>query len=144
MAAGFCHVVALTSSGQVYAWGQNQFCQVAEEDTDRIFTPVPVSANLEGKFVTSVACGFNHTLALTDQGEVYGWGYNKQGRIIGVTSADQRIYIEGDIVLAPVKIRFPCEIKTKIVSISAGRHFSVALTDNGQVRSEFHQFVYHN
>ena len=136
LAAGFCHVVALTSAGQVYAWGDNEFRQLGNlTSRDCYGFPVLVAGNLEGKFVTSIVCGFNHTIVLTDQGEVYGWGYNKHGRIVGDATKEQSMYIYDKVIVSPIKIHFPCEENTKIVSVGAGRHFSVALTDKGQVRN---------
>ena len=100
---------------------------------ERSNVPLLVAGNLEGKCVTSIVCGFKHTLVLTDQGEVYGWGYNKHGRIVGDARKGYRTVIDNRVIFGPIKIHFPCEESTKVVSVGAGRHFSVALTDKGQV-----------
>ena len=36
---------------------------------------------LDGVEIDQVACGFNHTVALSKQGEVYTWGQGKQGAL---------------------------------------------------------------
>ena len=35
--------------------------------------------NIEGKKVLQVSCGFKHTACITEDGELYTWGSNKQG-----------------------------------------------------------------
>jgi alpha-tubulin suppressor-like RCC1 family protein len=59
---GFGHSVALTTAGQVVAWGDNRFGQLQ----------VPVG--LSG--VVQIASGYAHTVALKDDGTVVGWGAN--------------------------------------------------------------------
>ena len=73
-----------------------------------------------------VACGFNHTLALTSEGHVYGWGSTERGRV-GVGSI-------GYVIGTPAKIIFPQFDKTQIKAVACGRHFSVALSQAGKVK----------
>lgn len=35
--------------------------------------------DIEGKKIKQVACGFKHTAAITEDGELYTWGDNKVG-----------------------------------------------------------------
>ena len=44
-------------------------------------TPKRIRSVLEHAVVTQVACGDGHSLALTQKGTVYGWGYNEQGQL---------------------------------------------------------------
>ncbi|EFR04969.1 BTB/POZ domain-containing protein 1 [Nannizzia gypsea CBS 118893] len=46
------------------------------------FSPVCVdSGAIAGKRITSVALGLDHTIAISDQGEVFSWGSNKHGQL---------------------------------------------------------------
>lgn len=36
---------------------------------------------LTDKRVKHVACGYNHTVCVTEDGEVYTWGYGKNGAL---------------------------------------------------------------
>ena len=36
---------------------------------------------MEGTKVTSIACGWRHTLVVTDQGSVYAWGRATNGQL---------------------------------------------------------------
>lgn len=137
LAGGYGHILALTKDGQLFAWGDNKFGQLGKLPTGpkgnewcnfidrKVSVPISVKGALEGKKVVDVACGFNHTLAVTSEGHVYGWGYNKHGRV-GVGSGD---YVIG----TPTKVVFPDDDGTKIRAVSCGRHFSVAISDTGKI-----------
>ena len=43
--------------------------------------PILLQGSLSGKVVASVACGSHHSLALTNEGDVYAWGQNNCGQI---------------------------------------------------------------
>lgn len=40
-----------------------------------------VYGELENKKIKQVECGFSHTVALTEDGEVFTWGEGKQGAL---------------------------------------------------------------
>jgi len=60
----------LLTEGELYAWGHNGYSQLGNGTTNQGVSPVLVSANLQNKKVTEVACGSHHSLALTHEGEV--------------------------------------------------------------------------
>lgn len=72
------HNLALTSDGQVTAWGSNGSGQ----------TVVP--ASLGDKTVTAVAAGCAHSLALTSDGHITAWGNNDAGQASVPTSLDDK------------------------------------------------------
>ena len=78
---------------------------------------------LRGKFVTEVAAGAMHTLALTPHG-VYAWGSNEQGQLgIGISS-------EGNSpVMSPQLI--PSLLGIKIYTVSCGVGHSCAIDQSG-------------
>lgn len=76
IAAGEFHTLAVSSSGQVYAWGAGDFGQNGQ--TSQSTDPVLVSGLTN---IAMVAAGANHSLALTASGEVYGWGRNTSGQL---------------------------------------------------------------
>lgn len=61
--------------------------------------PPSVVGGLRGANMTAVACGTAHTLALTNDGRVYAWGYNGNGAL-GLSDMDNR--------LVPVQVRHQC------------------------------------
>jgi alpha-tubulin suppressor-like RCC1 family protein len=82
--AGGEHVVALSSEGEIFAWGQNQVKALGlgfSGQTSRV--PVAVlPGEAAGQRITELCSGpaASHTLALTDEGRVYGWGWNVVGQ----------------------------------------------------------------
>ena len=40
-----------------------------------------VEGELKDKKVVYVACGFQHTVAVTENGDVYSWGFGKNGAL---------------------------------------------------------------
>lgn len=43
--------------------------------------PRQVTCNLAGKKVVHISCGQTSSMVVTDNGEVYGWGYNGVGQL---------------------------------------------------------------
>lgn len=87
VAAGAAHSAAMTSDRQLYVWGHaadgrlglQAKERVGVPDNEKVYFPVPclVSSII---LVRQVACGVEHTLALTDQG-VWAWGQGGGGRL---------------------------------------------------------------
>src|SRR3972149_6301499 len=71
IAAGSDHAFAVTTDGDVWAWGYGGSGALGTGDRGNQTTPVRV-AGLSGVYV--VASGSFHTLALADHRRVWGWG----------------------------------------------------------------------
>jgi alpha-tubulin suppressor-like RCC1 family protein len=73
LAGGGFHVLALTCTGQMLAWGNGECGQLGYGAW--LSSDVPVAVLLPGAAtVTAVAAGAEHGLALTIAGEVLAWG----------------------------------------------------------------------
>ncbi|MEP2776553.1 MAG: choice-of-anchor D domain-containing protein [Luteolibacter sp.] len=73
------------------AWGYNYNGQLGNNSTAQRNVPVnpDMGGVLAGKTIVQVVRGNGHTLALTSEGKVYGWGRNNQGQL-GDNSTTQR------------------------------------------------------
>jgi alpha-tubulin suppressor-like RCC1 family protein len=80
IAAGFNHTLALTYSGEVYAWGLNSSDQLGIKDAQSTSEPLFVNG-LSGIEIDSIVAGAANTAALSKQGEVYTWGRNNYGQL---------------------------------------------------------------
>ncbi|XP_044301041.1 RCC1 and BTB domain-containing protein 1 isoform X7 [Varanus komodoensis] len=69
VACGSHHSIALSSDGDVYAWGYNNCGQVGSGSTANQPTPRKVSNCLQTKVVISIACGQTSSIAVVDNGE---------------------------------------------------------------------------
>lgn len=81
IACGSRHTAVVTSTGELYTWGDKENGVAGHGDTDgHQYTP-KLLERLSGKRVVQLsACGF-HTGCLTDAGELYTWGEGKFGRL---------------------------------------------------------------
>jgi alpha-tubulin suppressor-like RCC1 family protein len=76
---GGFHTVGLTKKAEVFTWGENCYGQLGHGDGDwddrsRNERTIPTKvASLDGLFIIQVSCGFRHTAALTDKGEILTW-----------------------------------------------------------------------
>ena len=108
--------------GRVYEWGRLYYSVTNWEP----LKPGFVSGNLDGRKVANVACGRQHTLAITREGEVYAWGYNGAGQLGNGSCV---AHIETD----PVKISGSNGFNNRIVSVASGANTCFALDSEGSV-----------
>ncbi|CAM9161207.1 unnamed protein product [Ectocarpus sp. 12 AP-2014] len=78
---GLQHTVALTAAGGVYCWGENGRGQLGTGDTQNRYTPSLVCKPLSAFKCIHVACGGQHTIAVTDSDDVYGFGSDRHGQL---------------------------------------------------------------
>lgn len=121
--AGFGHMLALTEDGELWAWGCNMYGQAGNGQgiTDSI-NHIPTKIKGIGR-VKQVAAGFRHSLALTDDGKLWGWGHNYFGDLGNGKELDES-FISSPIALP---------ILDHISSIYAGHDYSLAVTDDGKL-----------
>lgn len=71
VAAGSFHSGAVTVEGEVFMWGENSSGQCGVPGLDALASPTRVELMVA---VLELACGGQHTLALSAQREVWSWG----------------------------------------------------------------------
>jgi hypothetical protein len=120
---GFDHAIALTNDGKVFSWGFNDCGQIGNGKLDRFYHKPRLNKYLI--HIKSISCGFNHSLVLTRNGEVYAWGSNNWGQIgSGSVKLNQ-----------PIPKKVMGLQNEKIIAISCGGYHSLALTETGFVFS---------
>jgi hypothetical protein len=70
----------LTNTGEVYAWGSNQFGQIGNGNNENQLIPIKVKG-FNNEKVIQISCGYCHSMALTESGRVFSWGYCKWGQL---------------------------------------------------------------
>ena len=75
------HIMARTVDGKLYCWGSNWRGVLGNGRSDETFNKPEVNEYLKDKHIIEMSCGAEHSLVLTNDGEVYGWGYNNCGQI---------------------------------------------------------------
>ena len=78
LACGAVHSVAVTSLGEVYCWGDNQYDQLGTNDhgksIQKFYSTPTLVHSLLGIPISAVCCGAAHTVCLNSTGHVYAWG----------------------------------------------------------------------
>jgi len=131
IAAGSEHSLVLTSTGQLYAFGENRYGQLgiqANSDTGQA-NPTPALVSLPGATgqVTQIAAGGGHSLALTSAGQLYAFGDNHYGQL-GVATNNGN----DEPNSTPMPVTLPGASGT-VTQIAAGSEHSLALTSTGQL-----------
>ncbi|XP_052121227.1 uncharacterized protein LOC113205965 [Frankliniella occidentalis] len=122
LAAGYGHGALVRNSG-LFTWGRNiQGSLGIGPSMTRLSQPRPIlTFNSLRTRVLSVACGQNHTLALTENG-LYSWGSSIYGQL-GL----------GKISQSPYPRLITALLDYRIVAVAAGQYHSLALTSTGRV-----------
>lgn len=112
--SGFC--IALTRYGTVFGWGSNAFSQlgITGGGFRSIATPIVVGPQSP---IDAIAAGSAHCIAHSQDGNVYGWGYNGRGQLgVGSISVAQA---------PPVVMKAGPDGMNNISDLAAGGNFSV-------------------
>jgi alpha-tubulin suppressor-like RCC1 family protein len=123
---GSHHSIALTEKGEVYAWGQNRLGQIGngEKCTEEL-KPIKINIYDEHRII-AISCGSDHSITLSENGGLYGWGSNKYGQL-GVSK-------ERLVCYSPTFIKIS-ENKNELAfkKVSCGPYYSLILSTHGDV-----------
>jgi hypothetical protein len=77
------HTIAITRTGELYAWGSNGCGQLGLSDTSPRTSPalVTLGNTLKDEQAVQIACGFYHSVLLTNHGRVFTSGSGAQGEL---------------------------------------------------------------
>lgn len=118
VSGGALHSLAVTSGGQVWAWGYNFYGQVGDNTTTERAAPVQVITS----GATQVSAGSDHSLALVGAA-VWAWGSNSNGQTGSPTSGPPGPSLPTATGLTGFK------------AVAAGAFHSLALRNDGTVFS---------
>ncbi len=80
VSAGELHSAATTADGDVYTWGDGFCGQLGHGDKSPQPAPIQVTkGDIDDEVVSQISCGARHTIAVTEDGEVFTWGLGHYG-----------------------------------------------------------------
>ncbi|KAJ8602483.1 hypothetical protein CTAYLR_001214 [Chrysophaeum taylorii] len=112
---------AVSARGELYAWGRGRYGALGHEDDEN--REVPVLVPLGTTKVKRVACGRWHCAALTEAGQLLGWGRNHAGQV-GIGKCCDTVRTPTHVELEPGARRQPSPR-----DIAAGEAHTVAIAD---------------
>ncbi|KAG0367174.1 regulator of chromosome condensation 1/beta-lactamase-inhibitor protein II [Gamsiella multidivaricata] len=134
IATGTDHVLALTSAGRIYSWGNGQQMQLGRRIMARRMLNGLTPESIGTKAAIKVGAGSYHSFAIDKQAKAYAWGLNTYGQC-----GDEDSKKDNVPTIAPIKA-----LKDKtFADIQGGEHHTIALTEEGELygfgRSDSHQ-----
>lgn len=110
------HVVALSTTGAVYCWGDNskgQLGQLSPNDADKQWQPQLV-AGLSKEQIVQIAVVNNSSFALSANGSVFAWGDNKDN-VLGLEDPNKMHENE------PVRLQLLASLPVRKLEVFEGR-----------------------
>ena len=90
---------AKSEINEIYSWGMNYWGQLGRGHESGMFDYLkPGKIDFfDDKNIIEITINFDHCLAISSNGNVYGWGYNNQGQIVPGSNENQ--------ILIPIAIK---------------------------------------
>ena len=154
---------ALDQNGRLYSWGRNNLSQLGVQvvDGERIKGNLPdvvstpqLVEDLIGRRVIDVAGGRYHSLACTENGELFTWGLSADGAVgLSESVLEEQEGLVLDEVTSSYIVTYPIQVPGEynaftprkghndqsnnftdvenIVAVAAGKHHSIAVDEDG-------------
>lgn len=128
---GHQYMLVVTNLGSVYSWGSNNSGNLGDGTLDDKISPVEITDNFTlnaNDKIINVVCSDFTVFALSEFGEVFGWGANDNG-YIGDGTFDRQ--------LLPVNIteKFALQSEEKINKIYSNRNHNYVITNENNIYS---------
>ena len=121
IAAGYCHAIAVSQNGSLYAWGNNEFGQLG---IDLKHTNKPEKVTALKNRMEKVACGMFHSAGISQEEYLFTWGANKNGQL-GQLDYSNRRY--------PERV-FVNELKDESIRwVTCGPNHTLVISRSGQM-----------
>lgn len=129
LAAGSNHILALSTKGDVLAWGSGQQNQLARRiiERNKLTSLTPQGVGLPKGKIEKVACGSYHSFAVGKDGSVWAWGLNN----FAETGIPDDAGSDDAVILRPTKVAALSNYR--VVDIAGGEHHSVACSEAGEL-----------
>lgn len=126
ISTGPYHTLCITDQGMLMGMGEMKYNKRGQENPTYLIDRVN---GLAGVIIKEAACGLDHSLALSNAGEVYSWGYGGIGeKLIKSMVFKDPLSPLGHNTICNFDLPTRIEGLENIVQVEAGYHHSLALT----------------
>ncbi|KAG8373675.1 hypothetical protein BUALT_Bualt11G0049300 [Buddleja alternifolia] len=132
IACGDSHCLAVTMEGEVRSWGRNQNGQLGLGTTEDSLVPQKIGA-FQDISVKMVAAGAEHTAAVTEDGELYGWGWGRYGNLGLGDRNDRSVPVKVSAVQGEKMVVVACGWRHTISVSSSGSLYTYGWSKYGQL-----------
>lgn len=129
------HILVVSITGALYAWGINEFCQlgIVSPEANVLRSPIRIDLPFSRRVVRAAAGGM-HSFAIDIYDDVWTWGLNSRGQ----TGIDIDEDGHGMVIETPRRVPTMCEgnpalAGSHVVDIACGEFHSVFLLQDGRV-----------
>jgi RCC1 and BTB domain-containing protein len=127
------HLASITHDGELYTNGYNARGQLGHGVTSHVPNPQMVDA-LFGKHIVKVACSYYHTVAVSDDDEVFSFGRNDYGQLGQGDNEDKHIPCLIRALPLPAHAGAYSRASTSIRAVACGQyHTVISFTTGGLV-----------
>ncbi|KAH0956259.1 hypothetical protein HN011_004911 [Eciton burchellii] len=127
IASGFEHAVLLAENGDIYSMGRGARGQLGHNDLENYDDPELIEA-LAGLKVVHISAGGWHSAVVTNQGDLYTWGWNSNGEL-GIGTEEKRVCALP--TLANFKDHRGENAEINVKRVECGNSFTVCLAGDG-------------
>ena len=131
--------MVLNKKGILFAWGSAEGGQIGIPDLncESLGTPHKIDFLAQkSQRIIQVACGEAHTVALTEEGKIWGWGMSMYGQLGLGFSGDS---FEPGVGMSKSRVNQPTEMTSyfppdvKVSKIHCGAMFTLFITENEEL-----------
>ncbi|KAF5296640.1 hypothetical protein FQR65_LT10180 [Abscondita terminalis] len=124
VACGREHCLILDELGKVYSFGRSSRGQLGHGHLEDELEPKIVEA-LDGIKMKMISAGGWHSCAISEEGDLYVWGWNSNGQL----GLNESI----NVMASPHVVDFDGEMNANVVDVACGNRHTIALLDDGKV-----------
>eukprot|EP01105_Mastigella_eilhardi_P021285 TRINITY_DN5141_c0_g1_i2.p1 TRINITY_DN5141_c0_g1~~TRINITY_DN5141_c0_g1_i2.p1 ORF type:complete len:681 (-),score=152.84 TRINITY_DN5141_c0_g1_i2:52-2094(-) len=143
IACGFSHSLCLTDRRELYTWGKGQDGQLGHGTKADSTVPRRVEYfAARGLSVATMSGGYFHTAAVTDEGELYAWGYGEYGQLGHGGTESEFLPRKVDAMTGKLVCKVACGGMHTLILDTDGRVYSTGSGEYGQLGLELEEGLF--